>query len=489
MADVSRRSLLVGGAAVAGLAAAGIIAGNVITRQAGADERGGNWDVIVVGAGSAGIGAARRLVDQNPSLRVAIVEARDRIGGRMFTDRTSMGIPVERGCELVHGGPYADTYPWIKEAGFDMRMFTKNYIRLNNADDSSPSHAWHAPDAPASWEFPAGIPDGLVRFDPAGEAQPLPEALPREKADAYLARLGIAPDNIPSGLRYLLTDDAEPLYATDAAAVGEVLTACIRYSLHPEEAPEPEELDADDPKHNDGDYKIIGGYDQLLTFIADDIPVFLDTVVEEVQHSKSGVELFTSQGTMSARRVIMAVPAGVMQRRDIDFSAGLPDRKWVAFDEFQYSHIFKCLLEFEGQVFTPDGSATWGYAESMDLTPTTLWNASIAQPEYGGQVIVGWETGEAARELHALPLEQKYEAVLDVVRKSAGDPGLQYKKALMTDWANEPFSWGAYGHGGNEKDMSAPTDDVLFWAGMRTSTVTASYVSGVDEADELLKHL
>lgn len=80
----------------------------------------------------------------------------------------------------------------------------------------------------------------------------------------------------------------------------------------------------------------------------------------------------------------MAVPAGVMKRRDIAFSPGLPMEKWAAFDEFAYHSIFKAVLEFKEKVFRPLGTDDWGYAESMDLRPTTLWNASIASPRYKG---------------------------------------------------------------------------------------------------------
>ncbi|MDA4892329.1 FAD-dependent oxidoreductase [Streptomyces sp. MS2A] len=187
----------------------------------------------------------------------------------------------------------------------------------------------------------------------------------------------------------------------------------------------------------------------------------------------------TSRGALSARRVVMAVPAGVMKRRDIAFSPGLPTEKWAAFDEFAYHSIFKAVLEFKEKVFRPIGTDDWGYAESMDLRPTTLWNASIASPRYKGQVVVGWETGEAARELNALPERERFEAVLDVVRRSAGDQGIRYHKAVLTDWANEPYSWGPYGGGGDADAMSATVDGVLYWAGMRTSTVNASYSSGV----------
>jgi len=126
--NVTRRGVLTGGlGAAAGLAAATAASnaafadpplnpgngnGNPGLQHPTGDKK--NWDVAVVGAGAAGIGAARRLADQRPDLRVVIVDARKRIGGRMYTDRTSMGVPVDRGCELVHGGPYASTYPWIQ---------------------------------------------------------------------------------------------------------------------------------------------------------------------------------------------------------------------------------------------------------------------------------------------------------------------------------------------------------------------------------------
>lgn len=503
MDNLTRRGFVTGSVGVAaGLAAAGIAQSGAYADKPLVPGNGNgtpslnhptgdkkNWDVIVVGAGAAGIGAARRLADQRPELRIVIVEARDRIGGRMYTDRTSMGIPVERGCELVHGGPYASTYPWIEQAGFEMPMFQNNYIKQASAPQSSPSAQWHQWDSPTSWLFPLGMPDALVQHDPAGQNAPLPAALPGEQADAYLLRLGISKENTPTGLAYWFTDDAEPLYNTPAEWIGEQLGLCIQYTLHPEQAPEQEELDPDDPELNDGDYKIVGGYDQLLRFIVGNVPVMLKTAVEEVTYTPNGVELKTTKGEMFGRRVVFAVPAGVMQRRSIAFTPGLPAAKWNAFDAFTYEDIFKCVLEFKGKVFTPNGSDNWGYAEMMDLSPTTLWNASVANPSYKGQVIVGWETGAAARELHSLTQPEKYQAVLDVVRKAAGDPGLNYHKAVMTDWANEPYSWGPYGGGGNGKDMSATVDGVLFWAGMRTSTVNASYSSGVTQADQLLATL
>lgn len=61
------------------------------------------WDVIVIGAGVSGLSAAAEIRRAGKS--VLVLEARDRIGGRMWTDRTSMSIPIERGCELITAVP------------------------------------------------------------------------------------------------------------------------------------------------------------------------------------------------------------------------------------------------------------------------------------------------------------------------------------------------------------------------------------------------
>src|SRR5262245_27427738 len=72
-------------------------------------------DVLVIGAGAAGLGAARALADAGR--RVVILEARDRIGGRVWTDHSFGPVPVERGAEFIHG-ERAETWAWVRRAGF-----------------------------------------------------------------------------------------------------------------------------------------------------------------------------------------------------------------------------------------------------------------------------------------------------------------------------------------------------------------------------------
>ena len=394
----------------------------------------------------------------------------------MFTDRTSMGIPIERGGELIHGGPHASTWQWVERAGIRTAMFTDNYVRLDETQE------WHNPESLMAYSFPKGMPRSLEKYD----VEPLPEPGSDEMAEHYLVtKIGITDENWPTAVHFLAVD-SEPLYNMPASWIIDTLADCIHYTLHPEELPEPEILDPNDPEHDDGDYRVIGGYDQILREIARPVRVRLNTEVTHIAHSRNGALLRTSRGVLRARRVVIAVPAGVLQREMIRFSPPLPATKRDLIQQFEYKPIFKCLLEFDDVVLTVNGSNNWGYAEPLRGNPKTLWNSSLAAPRsYRGQVITGWVTGAAATELLELSQRERYQATLDVVRKAVGDNGLQYRNAVMHDWAKDPFAWGAYGRGPGDR-LYEPVNDVLYWAGIQTSSVASSYSSGVEQADAML---
>ncbi|MFC6150687.1 MULTISPECIES: flavin monoamine oxidase family protein [Mumia] len=426
----------------------------------------------MVGAGAAGLGAARRLADNG--LKVVVLEARNRIGGRMFTDRSSMGIPIERGAELIHGGPHASTWKYVQEANIRTAMFTDNYVRL---DETQP---WHNPESLMAYSFPKGMPAGLAVYD----TEPLPTPDPGEMAEHYLVhKIGITDENWPTAVHFLAVD-SEPLYNMAATSILDTLADCIHYTLHPDELPEPEVLNPNDPEHDDGDYRVIGGYDQVLRAVARPVDVLLNTVVKHVEYTANGVVMQTSRGAIKSARALIAVPAGVLKRDMIVFDPVLPADKLALIDQFQYRPIFKCLLEFDHKVLTINGK-DFGYAEPLRGNPKTLWNASIGAPRYKGQVITGWVTGAAAAELLQLSQRDRYRATLDVVRKAVGDNGLKYKNAVMHDWAQDPFAWGAYGRGVGSQ-IYKPVDGVIYWAGIQTSSIHASYNSGVAQADLLL---
>jgi len=112
---VDRRGFLV--AAAAGIMAAGSPTA-CATGGKGKASHDYDFDVVVIGAGVAGLSTARELADAGQ--RVLVVEARDRIGGRMWTDRNSMSVPIELGCEYIHGAT-ASTWDLVRKLGLKTR--------------------------------------------------------------------------------------------------------------------------------------------------------------------------------------------------------------------------------------------------------------------------------------------------------------------------------------------------------------------------------
>lgn len=421
-----------------------------------------DWDVVVLGGGVSGLSAAQELAQAGK--KVIVLEARNRIGGRMWTDRTSMSIPVERGCELIHGGPHVSTWQYVRQLGLKTHMFTR-YFRKVNASDP-----WQSRDVVDHFFFPRGKPPGL--------ALPLPAPRISETAQAYLGRLGLPPENWPINV-HRLAIDAQPLYNQPPEAARAMLEQCLRISDDPslfEAVPLP---DPDDPARNKGDYRVIGGYDQILQPLARGLDVRLNCVVKAVDRSPRGVEVHSSRGTFRGNRCIVALPAGVLRSGKVRFTPALPEAKAKALRDYRYLTVFKSILEFDHPVLSFGGQPT-DQCAIYTHDPKSMWNASWMTPGFPGEIWVNWSTGDAAKRLWALPEAQRFEASLEQVRKAAGDDGLYYRKAAIHDWAQDEFALGAYGYAMDPAIVEP--DGALFFAGVQTHNVHSSHDSGREAA-------
>lgn len=455
-AGLSRRRFLGAGAgllSLTGLALAGC-APTSSKPEAGIKKE--QFDVIVIGAGVSGLGAARELADAGK--RVAVLEARDRIGGRMWTDTTTMGIPVERGGELIHGSDVS-TWNLVKEQGIKTRKWEKSVSRFN------PKAQWVDQ---ATWEF-YGFPQGKPKMP-----KPMPRPSSNETAQVYLSKLGIERPNYPLAL-LMIEVDSEQFDRLPARYVEEELLAAL-------DAPASGKL----PDDGYGDYRVIGGYKQILEPLQRGIEIHLNTKVEEISYSGSGVSIHAGGLSWDAKSAVVALPGGVLQNGDVKFTPPLPQKSAAAIEEIDYLPVFKGLLEFEGPVIPEK----WDLVETYSALPPVIWNASAGSPGYGGQVLVSWATGGAARELLALPEEQRHQASLETVRGIAGDQGLQFKNASTYDWSKDEFARGAYpGPFSKREGLYDPVEGVLFWAGMSKSTIHSSRDSGTDAAKQVLTAL
>ncbi|MFC9559071.1 flavin monoamine oxidase family protein [Agromyces sp. NPDC056965] len=421
------------------------------------------WDAIVIGAGASGLGAARVLADAGK--RVLVLEARDRIGGRMWTDRDSMSIPVERGAELVHGTTVS-TWELIDELGLSTRRQTTVFGRLR------PDSPWIDAFDFEVWRFPLGAP-------------PLPGGLPDpvggETALAWLERIGLPPENYPISLAAIEVD-SEQFDVLPAWFVVDTVAAAL----------EMQELSGPMPPEEYGDYRVIGGYDQVLQPLAAGLALLHGARVHTVEHRPGRVDVHSALGSFKAKSLVVALPGGVLKHGDITFDPQLPADKRDGFQEIEYLPVFKGILEF-AQPVLPAGHPlprAWDIMTTFSKNPPSLWNGSVGTPGYDGEVVVAWMTGGRAQELLDLSEAERFQAALDNIRTAVGDHGLQYVNASTYDWSKDEFARGAYpGPFSRRSGLNAPIEDTIFWAGMVTSTIHSSRNSGVAAANAALTAL
>lgn len=461
---LTRRTVLGVGAA----AAAGVLLTAGAATGRGPNPKDKSWDTIVIGAGVAGLGAARALVDAGKS--VLVLEARDRIGGRLWTDRKSMSIPFERGAELIHGGPRTSTWPLVTGQGLQTHMWSQEFSKFSPGDtkwtNQNDYEFYHFPQGAPS--FPDGIPE------PAND---------EETAEAWLLRLGIPRSNYP--LSFLVIEvDTEQFDVLPAIDVVGDLEEALEYVA---------ESGWMGDYSPGGDYRVIGGYNQILAPLANGISIILKSPVRTVKYSAAGAEVVVNGGHVyAAKTVVLAVPGGVLKHGDIQFDPPLSADRAAAIQEIEYLPVFKGILEFAHPVIVTDPRVpeNWDLLETYSLNPPTLWNASTGTPGYAGQLVVTWMTGGAAQELLNLKEKERHAFGLENVRATTGDSSLKFVNASTYDWSKDEYARGAYpGPFSRRSGLNAPIQDTLFWAGMTTSTVHTSRNSGTAAALPVLAAL
>lgn len=422
---VSRRSLLVGG---------GVLLGGAVAWGAAAGAFRERWDVAVIGAGVTGLSAARNLADHG--LSVIVLEARDRIGGQLYTDHAFSSVPVELGAGLIHG---REAYTWelVEEAGAETVK-----VRAGN-----------------------GVPEPVLTPDPPRDD---------EDAAAYLRRMGFPEDRWPP-----VSIDNESLERWSAVWMRE-------YGLFDWWST---------PREN---FRVVGGYDSLLPPLAHGLDIRLEHTVRRVRWSGRGVVLDVSgpeggtgggneRGTeVRADRCVVTLPLGVLKAGDVAFEPELPSGHRDAVDALDRTDALKLVYEFDRAVFPADEDAL-GWDEDSGFV---FWCLSREDPE----VVVAWSAGEKARELLGMPRDQRFAAGLAALSESLGEEVPEPVARTTHDWAADEFSRGAYlfvppGAHDAPDALAVPLEGVLYFAGEPTTgenTVDGAYANGYDATDLLL---
>jgi monoamine oxidase len=408
--------------------------------------------VAVIGAGAAGLSAARALVSSGH--QPLIFEARERVGGRAWTDTTLVSHPVELGAEFVHGERVA-TWEWLREFG---------------AETTGAAHAYRM------WYHLDGRLVDRVAANAAFGCEPMSAVLRLAHRWREQGRGEASLDRV---LELWPLISAQPLNDERRAILANHIAELVASDL--EQVGVPPLSHSDEPPERLTNFRVLGGYTRLLTQVAAGLPVAFGSPVTRVRWDDSGVEVATRGTAQRFDAAVVTLPLGVLKRGEVEFDPPLPAPKRAAIDGINAGHISKVVLAFD-QVYWPD-----------DLC--FLWSAASTQvwwrPGQGQQseapVLTAFFGGSAAAALEGASEKEAADEALGQLETILGRSLRGHVRGVRyIAWGAEPFTRMGYSSlppGGDllRAALAEPAGR-LFFAGEATNALHPATVHGAIES-------
>lgn len=428
-----------------------------------------HFDTVVVGAGVAGLTTARLLT--LAGRRVVVLEARDRVGGRVWTDRSD-GCITDLGASWIHG--VTDSAVAAAAEAFGMR--TMEFTVGSYQPDGRPI-AYYGPDGKPLSDAAArnfakdvhAVDATLVEVVAASTA----DASYRQATETALGLQGWDGDRAQR-VREFLEHRSEEQYGTwieDLAAHG---------------------LDDDVV---DGDEVVFpDGYDRLPAHLAQGLDVRLEHVASRVRWSAEGVSVTTDHGDFTADTAVVTVPIGVLQSGGLVFEPSLPEPNWGALSRLRMNAFEKIILRFPTKFWDVNA-----YAIRQQGPQSRWWHSWYDLTAlHGTPTLLTFAAGPAATATRDWDEDRIVDSVLSQLRRLYGDRVEQPTCVHLTHWTDDPFSLGAYAYmmvGSTTADhdnLATPVGGVLHIAGEATwtddpATVPAAMYSGHRAASNILQ--
>jgi monoamine oxidase len=393
-------------------------------------------EVIVIGAGAAGLAAAEALARAGRS--VLVLEARERIGGRVWTRRMpGLAVPFELGAEFVHGDA-AVTYALLKKAG--MRTVASGRVqryaaggRLRAVDSFK--------QAQLAMRDTSALQDHDLSFDEFIARRRLPRIA---KTFARLMVQGF--------------DAADPARASARAIA--------------QEWGEGGALGGSQPRPR-------AGYGPMLDWLAQRLiqhggRLRMQSVVREVRWKRGRAEVLGDGFRFTARQAILTLPLGVLQSGDVRFSPDLEKQK--ALKRLASGPVIKAALRFPSAFWQKRHSGVAFFHAPRAAFPT-FWTPLPAR----SPLLIAWAGGPKATQ----PTMRAIRASLRSIFGRFEEPD----QVFIQDWQADPFARGAYSYvlvdgEGARQDLAAPLADTVFFAGEATSSDDSGTVAGALQTGE-----
>jgi monoamine oxidase len=431
-------------------------------------------DTIVIGAGVAGLSAARLLA--RAGRKVVVLEARDRVGGRVWTDRSN-GETTDLGASWIHGIAGSPVAAAAEAYGMRMVEFTVGGYQV----DSRPI-AYYGTDG--------------IRLDPAAAERFASDvhALDRVLAEVLTA------DVTPEGSYRDVTEEALRRMGWDDERA-ERVREYLEHRSEEQYGARIEDLAAHglDDDSIDGDEVVFpDGYDELAAHLADGIDVRFGHVVSDVRWHDGGVTVAASvtdggRRDFAADNVIVTVPVGVLQSDDFTIEPALPEPVASALSGLRMNAFEKVVLRFPSRFWDDDV-----YAIRQQGPSGAWWHSWYDLSRlHGTPTLLTFSAGRAAVATRTWDEQQIVEDVLVQLRRLFGDRVEAPTAAVVTHWQDDPFARGSYAFmtpGSRTQDhdaLATPVGGVLHLAGEATwtddpATVTAAMFSGHRAASNVL---
>ena len=420
-------------------------------------------DVLVVGAGVAGLTAARDLAAAG--VPVQVIEGRNRIGGRLWTSDAWPDVPIDLGASWIHGTTGNPITRLAKEAGATLATTSYDSAVAFDASGRQLGRAGEAAIARASDE----VFDALALAQDADADQSVRSAIRRGLG---WAELGTDQQRL---VDFVTVGSIESEYAGSAEELSTYWFDSIK------EFPGPDAI-------------LPAGYSAISDLLAAGLPIATGQVVTDISWDDAGVQVTTSMGRFSGSRVLVTVPLGVLQSEAIRFTPGLPARTREAIQALGSGVLNKVFLRFD-EVFW-DADVDWIEFIPDGGEPWVEW-VSFARPT-GRPVLLAFAAANLGRRVDTWTDAQVVSSAMTVVRTMYGRDVPDPITWQITRWGADPLAGGSYSfnalgsHPRMREALATPIDGRLYFAGEATerdwfSTVHGAYLSGQRAAREILR--
>ncbi len=409
------------------------------------------YDIIVIGAGMSGLASASEIYKSNKNIMV--LEARDRIGGRLSSERLPDGVLFERGGELIHGTKNP-MYTLVNELGIEIRELKKPKTDLSIVESMQLLFV--------------GV---LLRFG----LNPKPRT--DESVSDYVNRLPFLPKPLKEAFDHA-SKDFETLDKVSALMIEDMMRQQVLTG----------------EMYGDRDFVFKDGYITLLSHLAEELPIAFNHQVHKITWQDEHVIIETNQGSFSANKVIITLPIPILKK--MNFEPALPEEKQVALSGHVSGDIIKLVIPVQKKAFKTQQEE--GGIEDATVVP--LWwrrNSPQDKPD-DRQILVGWITGPYARHYLSQSPDDALNLALDELSEVVDIELINRDDVIVQNWMEDEFSAGTYcyikpGFGLSIVDHLAKSlDNKLFFAGTATSsaksrgTAHGAYESGLRVAQEVL---